>query len=933
MTVTGDAPSTLDAGAFVTVWETTSADESITIPVGNAVGSYTVDWGDDTAPTTYTSNATHTYAAAGSHTVSISGDFTRIHLDGNSTNAPKLVSIEQWGDIRWTSMERAFYGAPSMTYNATDTPDLSGVTSMAYMFRGASDFDGDLSSWDVSSVTNMTNMFARASHFNQPLNAWDVSSVTDMSDMFRIASSFDQPLGDWDVSSVTDMSDMFRIASSFDQPLGDWDVSSVTDMSDMFRNAFSFDQPLNAWDVSSVTNMNNMFASAYDFNQPLNAWNVSSVTDMSYMFRSASDFNQPLNAWDVSSVTDMDAMFNDANSFNRPLGDWDVSSVTSMNSMFNTATSFDRPLGDWDVSSVTEMTGMFLFAASFNQPLGDWDVSSVTEMASMFLSADSFSQNLGNWYIVLDNTSIDLESGAAIGNITAQNGFLNGQNPAYGIGPGGDSGLFVISATGNTLELNPDGSHSAGTYTADITATGDFGTDNSRTISVTVTGDAPSTLDAGAFVTVWETTSADESITIPVGNAGGSYTVDWGDDTAPTTHTSDATHTYAAAGNHTVSISGDFTRIHLDGNSTNAPKLVSIEQWGDIEWDTMENAFYGASDMVYNATDTPDLSGVTSMAYMFRGASDFDGDLSSWDVSSVTDMAYMFRGAPSFDQPLGDWDVSSVTDMAYMFRGASSFDQPLNAWNVSSVTNMNNMFNGASSFGQPLNAWNVSSVTDMNAMFYGATSFDQPLNAWNVSSVTDMNAMFNDATSFNQPLGDWDVSSVTDMNNMFLFANSFNQNLGNWYIVLDNTSIDLSTPDAVIGTISAQNSVLDGHNPAYGLGGGGNSGLFVVNGAQLELNPGESHSAGTYTADITATGDFGTDNSRTISVTVTGIPTVTGPPTAHAGADQTVDVGVTVTLNGTGSSDPGRRPAGALVEPGIRNGGHALRCRRGIADV
>ena len=906
ITVTGQADTA--PPAFITIWKTTAAGQPITIPVGGAVGSYTVDWGDDTAPTTHTSDATHTYAAAGSHTVSISGDFTRIHLDGNSTNAPKLVSIEQWGDIRWTSMERAFYGASSMTYNATDTPDLSGVTSMAYMFRGASDFDGDLSSWDVSSVTNMTNMFASASHFNQPLNAWDVSSVTDMSDMFRSAD-FNQPLNAWDVSSVTDMSDMFRIAYSFDQPLGDWNVSSVTDMSDMFRNAFDFNQPLGDWNVSSVTDMSDMFSSAYDFNQPLNAWDVSSVTDMSYMFRSASDFNQPLNAWDVSSVTDMDAMFNDATSFDRPLGDWDVSSVTSMNSMFSTATSFDQPLGDWDVSSVTEMTGMFLFAASFNQPLGDWDVSSVTEMASMFLSANSFSQNLGNWYIVLDNTSIDLESGAAIGNITAQNGFLNGQNPAYGIGPGGNSGLFVISATGNTLELNPDGSHSAGTYTANITATGDFGTDNSRTISVTVTGDAdPPTPDAGAFVTVWETTSADESITIPVGGAVGSYTVDWGDGTAPATHTSDATHTYAAAGNHTVSISGDFTRIHLDGNSTNAPKLVSIEQWGDIRWTSMERAFYGASSMTYNATDTPDLSGVISMAYMFRGASSFNGDLSSWNVSSVTDMAYMFRGAPSFDQPLGDWDVSSVTDMAYMFRGAPSFDQPLNAWDVSSVTNMNNMFNGASSFDQPLNAWNVSSVTDMNAMFYGASSFDQPLNAWNVSSVTDMNAMFNDATSFNQPLGDWDVSSVTDMNNMFLFANSFNQNLGNWYIVLDNTSIDLSTPDAVIGTISAQNSVLDGHNPAYGLGGGDDSGLFVVNGAQLGLNPGESHSAGTYTADITATGDFGTDNSRTISVTVTGTPTVTGPPTAHAGADQEAGAGDTVILDGSGSSDPGDDP-------------------------
>ena len=1416
VTVTGDAPSTLDAGTFVTVWETTSADESITIPVGGAVGSYTVDWGDDTAPTTHTSNATHTYAATGSHTVSISGDFTRIHLDGNNTNAPKLVSIEQWGDIRWTSMARAFYGASSMIYNATDSPDLSRVTNMTEMFRSASSFSGDLSSWNTSLVTDMKAMFRGASSFDQPLNAWDVSGVTEMNEMFRSASSFDQPLNAWDVSGVTEMNEMFRDASSFNQSLGDWDVSSVenmfrmfrnadsfnrplsdwntssvtnmaamfhqtrdfngdisgwntssvTNMYDMFREAGSFNQSLNDWDVSSMKNMRQMFGLATSFNQPLNAWDVSSVTNMFQMFLGAFSFNQSLGDWDVSSVTDMSGMFRSATSFNQSLGDWDVSGVTKMNDMFRDASSFDQNLGEWyitldgtsidlstpdaaigtisaqnpfldgqspeysigtgddsdlfvinladntlrldptdphsagtykvnitsasgfgvgnsyvldvtvtgtdtvkpamasasylpdtgrlhtafseplggtvhydrlhvrdegmssggislddadsksvsgniitvtlnsaqqatvagmtrpqldigegavsdlfdngigaapnqaislpfvtvwettnpdgsiiisgtdtyavdwgdgsapeyvtnirthqydtagnhtvsifgglksinlggdsgnaaklqsieqwgdirwtsmarafdgassmiysatdtpdlsgvtstinmfrgassfsgdlsswntslvtdmramfraapsfngnlsawdvssvtdmermfsgarafdgnlsawnvsnvkdmsfmfaytdvfnqplnawNVSGVTKMNDMFRDASSFDQPLDTWDVSSVTNMAYMFSSASSFDQNLGAWYITLDNASIDLSTpDAAIGTISAQNPFLDGHNPAYGLGGGGDSDLFVVNATGNTLELNPGESHSPGTYTADITATGNFGTDNSRTISVTVTGDVPSTLDAGAFITVWKTDSAGESITIPVGGAVGSYTVDWGDDTAPTTHTSDATHTYAATGNHTVSISGDFTRIHLDGNSTNAPKLVSIEQWGDIRWTSMARAFDGASSMIYNAADTPDLSGVTSMAYMFRDASSFDGDLSdwnvssvtnmsnmfqlafdfnqplnAWNVSSVTDMGGMFLFATSFNQPLGDWDVSSVTSMNNMFGGASSFNQPLGDWDVSSVTSMNNMFDTATSFNQPLGDWDVSSVTKMNNMFFGATSFDQPLNDWNVpsvtrmdsmftgtpfdqplndwnvSSVTNMNSMFFSALSFDQPLGDWDVSSVTDMTGMFLFARSFDQNLGAWYITLDNASIDLSTTDAVIGTISAQNSVLDGHNPAYGLGGGGDSGLFVVNatGNTLELNPGESHSAGTYTADITATGNFGTDNSRTISVTVTGTPTVTDPPTAHAGADQEADAGGTVILDGSGSSDPGDDP-------------------------
>ena len=158
------------------------------------------------------------------------------------------------------------------------------------------------------------------------------------------------------------------------------------------------------------------------------------------------------------------------------------------------------------------------------------------------------------------------------------------------------------------------------------------------------------------FITSWETTAAGESIVIPVGNATGTYTVDWGDGNI-TTHAEDATHTYDTPGTHTVKISGDFTIIRLGDNGTNAAKLQSIDQWGTIQWDTMEYAFRGASSMIYNATDTPDLSDVTSTSYMFYGTSKFTGDISGWNVSSVTYMAAMFEGATSFNQPLNSWDV------------------------------------------------------------------------------------------------------------------------------------------------------------------------------------------------------------------------------------------------------------------------------------
>ena len=496
-------------------------------------------------------------------------------------------------------------------------------------------------------------------------------------------------------------------------------------------------------------------------------------------------------------------------------------------------------------------------------------------------------------------------------------------------------------------------------------------------------------IPSSAFVTTWKTTAPDQSITIP---ARGTYTIDWGDGTVEEDVSGGQSHRYDSAGTYTVRISDGITRFHL-ANRAVARKLVSIDQWGTAQWTSMWEAFWGASNMVYNATDTPDLSRVTNTGFMFHSASSFNGDISDWDVSSVTDMRNMFAHATSFNQPLDSWNVSSVTTMYAMFSGARSFNQPLNSWDVSSVSNMGGvfnlatsfnqpldswdvssatymatmfrlatsfnepldswdvssvdtmygMFNDATSFNQPLDSWDVSSVTDMNYMFrgatsfnqsldswdvssvtnmynmfrdatsfngdisdwevssvtstgwmfYGATSFNQPLDSWDVSSVSSLFGMFRDATSFNQPLDSWDVSSVTSMGDMFYGATSFNQpldswdvssatsmidmfdgatafeqNLGNWHIVLDDTSIDYSDTTGTVGGLSAQNAFLDGQNPVYGIGTGGDSDSFELNRSNLVMKEVPTKDSYTVTITATSTGGFGTGNSRSFTIDV-----------------------------------------------------------------
>ena len=370
-----------------------------------------------------------------------------------------------------------------------------------------------------------------------------------------------------------------------------------------------------------------------------------------------------------------------------------------------------------------------------------------------------------------------------------------------------------------------------------------------------------------AFITTWTASNSDRSITLPI---KGAYSILWGDGTYSANVGGSQSHTYGAVGTYTVTVLGDgLGRIHLYSDNANARQLRSIEQWGDTKWISMYESFYGAVNMVYRATDAPNLSGVTNMNRMFAGATAINGDLSGWNVSSVTDMSSMFYTAYAFNGNLSGWDVSSVTTMRYMFFGAHAFNGNLSGWDVSSVTTMNGMFSSAHVFNGNLSGWDVSSVTDMGSMFYEAVTFNQLLDGWDVSSVTDMDGMFHSAYTFNQSLDDWDVSSVTYMRNMFYDAVAFNQNLGTWYIVPAGTDFDAGGDSLIVTTVSAQNLYLGGHNLTYGIGSGGDSDLFEMTGSTLAFK--SAPNADSYTVKVTASGNDVFENGnnwRILEITV-----------------------------------------------------------------
>ena len=318
-----------DPNNFITVWRSNSpgvsASNQIRIPGTGSGYNYDLYWESVASSSVngtilgITSNTrTITFPAPGTYRVEIAGSFPRIYFNyWYSGDSRKLRYIEQWGNIAWTSFERAFadtfggswYLSTDPIVTATDTPNLINTPNLNFIFdESYVSMNDSVNNWDVSNYSNMSYVFGSAKRFNSYINDWNVSNVTNMDSMFSSAYKFNQPLNNWDTSKVVNMSKMFSYATAFNQPLNSWNVASVTNMTGLFSYATAFNQPLNSWNVTKVDNMSIMFQGASAFNQSLTNWNTASTTNFSSMFYNAKNFNQSLATFDISSVQNMSGM-------------------------------------------------------------------------------------------------------------------------------------------------------------------------------------------------------------------------------------------------------------------------------------------------------------------------------------------------------------------------------------------------------------------------------------------------------------------------------------------------------------------------------------------------------------------------------------------------------------------------------------------------
>ena len=165
-------PDTCIEPAFISVWEVTDDDKTITLPLpeGNELFDYnfTVDWGDDSETSTVTSfddpDREHFYSEAGTYTLTINGLMESIRFTWQTGQRDKIQSIPSLGKVGWKSFESAFTSCGNLT-------DVTGgvtsqVTTMAKMFQNSPLAEPHTRWWDTSSVTNMESMFWDADSAN-----------------------------------------------------------------------------------------------------------------------------------------------------------------------------------------------------------------------------------------------------------------------------------------------------------------------------------------------------------------------------------------------------------------------------------------------------------------------------------------------------------------------------------------------------------------------------------------------------------------------------------------------------------------------------------------------------------------------------------------------------------------------------------------------
>ena len=333
------------------------------------------------------------------------------------------------------------------------------------------------------------------------------------------------------------------------------------------------------------------------------------------------------------------------------------------------------------------------------------------------------------------------------------------------------------------------------------------------------------------LVMEWTTTSDGDSIELssPVNTIIYNYDVDWGDGSSESNvTTNDKTHTYTTAGTYEVRIKSSSSSFCLDmslSTSANRVQLKKFKNWGNVALQSVRNMFMNATSMVYEATDYPNLTALSSSAtyksarQMFRNCTSMtDLDISNWQntellttsnawqyflfdchnlatfngsnltcASSCTTFIYFAHDVGKnvgCNFTMDDCSFTGATDLSNFFQSLKlNTTFSVQNWTLNPTPNTCNMTNlfynvdsnaGTGNINLDLSGWtNTACSKSFSNMYRGCNALGEiNMTNWNTENVTNFSFMFytNYQVTKLEGLSGWSSASATTCVSMFYFA-------------------------------------------------------------------------------------------------------------------------------------------------------------------
>jgi len=394
------------------VFNTTTNYVAFTATV--SAGTYTVDWGDGSSPTTYSSGAlaqyNYDYATISSGTLSSRGykqviititpttaNLTTVDANQKYVPAAGYPALPRYG-TRWLDITLGSPNLQNFNLPSSSTITANMLEQFTLVSKGTSFTDFTDSFYqlyalrkvnidaDMSNVTSTLSMFYGCIALEE-VPYFDMSSNTTMQWMFGLCSSLKQ-IPQYNTSNVTSMAITFNNCRSL-TAIPPLDFKKVTTLYTTFQGCSNLVK-LPYIDTSNVTNAASAFESCFNLPEIPN-FNLAKTTDSTNMFGNCASLTT-VPALNTSNVTIAVNMFNNCSALTSVINLNTIKVSNAANMFSGCKTLLSAP--ELDLANVTVASGMFAACTSLSDT-PEYNFANCTSANSMFLNCSALA-NVGN---------------------------------------------------------------------------------------------------------------------------------------------------------------------------------------------------------------------------------------------------------------------------------------------------------------------------------------------------------------------------------------------------------------------------------------------------------------------------------------------------------------------------------------------------------